>query len=86
MCKHTPGLLDPLQRLVFHYTDTHLYVFSLALTLPLIINKQTRNKQQDSCLQDVHFPPQVQLVCESHHRDKPFYIFPLGLSVIIKIK
>jgi hypothetical protein len=24
--------------LVSHYTDTHLYVFSLALTLPLIIN------------------------------------------------
>jgi hypothetical protein len=24
--------------LVSHYTDTHLYVFSLTLTLPLIIN------------------------------------------------
>jgi len=26
------------QRLVSHYTDTHLYIFSLAITLPLVIN------------------------------------------------
>ncbi len=30
--------IPPFLRVVSHYTDTHLYVFSLALALPLIIN------------------------------------------------
>jgi hypothetical protein len=30
--------IPPFYRLVSHYTDTHLYVFSLDLALPLIIN------------------------------------------------
>ena len=31
------------QRLVSHHTDTHLYIFSVALTLPLTINKVFRD-------------------------------------------
>ncbi len=36
--------IPPFQRLVSHYTDNHLYIFSLTLDLPLII-KTIRIKQ-----------------------------------------
>ncbi len=29
--------------IVFHFTDTHLYVFSVALVLPVVHNKKIKN-------------------------------------------
>ena len=36
--------IPPFQCLVSHYTDTHLYVFSLPLPLPLLINKFSKKR------------------------------------------